>query len=224
MIRNTLILSLVFFMTFIQCKKDSNIQPDSIDIENTCLCINKDYSEYTGYVPIPWKNAMWKTELIAPDGSEQYLTYYTVKDTIIRDTCYTELYRENKFVWAGTTDTSYYNDVYGWFRQEIESEKVYFINALWPDYEQLIYDYNLEIGDYISEDMAMVHADLKVYKIDSILIDNRYHNIYYLQGGWVKTMIEGIGCSLGFRFSTYAFERLVGFYVDGEKKYPIGIP
>lgn len=70
-------------------------------------------------------------------------------------------------------------------------------NPIGPD--QLLYDFNLAVGDSLPLSFTNCAPDVVVDSIDSILVGNEYRDRFYISGStWSEQLVEGIGHSSGF--------------------------
>lgn len=191
--------ALVAFIAIMACEKqEAEIEPEE----------SGDWLEYYDYIPFPESNAMWTNVFYSRTwwdnttnyGKEVKNKYFFNGDTSINGKKYLKLYNDitsKRIVYDTTTTTSVVDSgiVYsGAFRQSISEKKVYF---LFKDefQEKKLYDFSAKLGESIS---FFTNKDVEgtVYCIDSLLINERYHKIYYVQVGNILnavTYIEGIG-------------------------------
>jgi len=209
----TAIVLLISSLILVNCINPE--EKDTIDIieEIECKCIEEEYENFKDFIPIPWNNVKWVVEFGDPYGDYHILEYTCVKDTFMYGNCYTELLKDNKLF--RTHDTIHSVETIAWFRQDIENKKVYYRHAYWPNEEKLLYDFNLGIGDTIPNS----YLNFIISHVDSILINNRYHTIYTSNGSIY--IIEGVGTAKGILGLDGFFERLTGFYINGEKLFPL---
>lgn len=172
--------------------------------------INKvlDWTEYTDYIPLPEKDAIWTSEVTSEEipkfGPVAYLyrtvknQYYIDGDTLINYMPYKKVYNKRIIHTQNFSDNSETIDsmtIYsGGLRQIIPGKKVFFIFAS-DSNEKLLYDFDVEIGDSVSL-YTTKEQQGKISCIDSILLKNRYHRVYYVQVGRVLNSfyyMEGIG-------------------------------
>jgi hypothetical protein len=163
------------------------------------------------YHPSPTKNTVW-TELFYPGGGgfDRLFHNFALKDndTIILGKHYQKLYHSFDTIFTE-------NKICGALREE--DKRIYYysidslINLRTPlstpipvDTEIILYDFNLQVGDTITEDQFRLrHADaLVVAKIDSIPIGTELRKRYTfgsLDGYLINTeqWVEGVGCLRG---------------------------
>ena len=163
-------------------------------------------SQAQEYHPFPTENTVW-AEYFYPGGGDypNVYHYFSLKngDTIIDDHSYHKLYF--------SYDTIFTEDkLCGGLREE--NKRVYYYSAdsltclnypIHTNTEILLYDFNLQIGDTISNEEFRIRGggNLVVKQLDRILIDQGYRKIYtfgydnhiFEESQWV----EGIGCLKG---------------------------
>ena len=202
---------LIFFLFFIgltlSCKKD----PLEVNPKTPISSIDSNFIFY------PTKHALWikKTYLETPIGIFNYLDTISIgKDTLMdtrtldprsnycsdADSLSTKSYLElivNGMEITPNLDTIYYNHRYGWFRQDIEGKKIYTPRFHYSDntiYEDLKYDFSLEIGDtFFSPNSILI-----VNEIDSIAFGEKF----------LKHLFYGTS-----KQSEYSFEVIQGFNI-----------
>ncbi len=152
------------------------------------------------YVPFPTQNVNWN---IFYNGTceeappEKVLIRYTLRgDTILNGHTYTLLCRER-----GDTLNPTVTPI-GGLREE--NKRIYFIgypdniynNKFYEEYEYLLYDFNVEIGDTIYHDQGDGFKSI-VLDIDSILIGDSYRKRYMVDNHHAyhqfDEIVEGIG-------------------------------
>lgn len=154
------------------------------------------------YVPFPTKNVNWN---IFYDGTceeappEKALIRYTLQgDTTLNGYTYTLLCREK-----GDTINPTVTPI-GGLREE--DKRIYFVgnptdiyyNKFYAEYEYLLYDFNVEIGDTIYHIPGeQDYFKSAVLDIDSILIGDSYRKRYMVDNNWFyhqfDEIVEGIG-------------------------------
>lgn len=182
------------------------------------------------------ENAVWVERYIAGDGNGYYvnnLSVITIKgDTIISDTTYSKLYRNNKFQ--------------GGLREE--GKKVFYrpsvyLNTSFQD--QLIYDFSLSLGDTITLNCLKRNSGVRckrlvVLKVDTIVLNDnqlrkRQHmkvirnylepvnyNVYWIEGiGSQQALLEDDFCYFFDleKFGPLCGQRLVCYSLNGQMLY-----
>ncbi len=173
------------------------------------------------YHPFPTKNAMWTEMYYRPysldTSNRQIFHCYALKDedTIINEKLYHKIYH--------SVDTIFTEDkLCGGIREE--NKRIYFypIDSLeyigYPVFpgrkeEIILYDFSLREGDLINSDtfrllLADYPGNLKVFKVDTILIGQEYRKAFHFGSlnqskpdSWA-IWIEGIGSIGGLLFPT----------------------
>jgi ketosteroid isomerase-like protein len=198
-----LISSFVFiiFMLLIACDKE---QPRSDS--------DLDWLEYTGYIPLPGNDAVWVTEVTSEEIPENgpvatlYRTvtnrYYLNGDTSINNILYKKVFNKRIIFTQDYSDNTESLDTTilyaGGLRQNMPGKEVFFMFASDTD-EKLLYEFNVAVGDSVHFYTTREQKGVISCK-DSILIRNRYHDLYIVQEGSVVnsySYIEGIGSSQG---------------------------
>jgi hypothetical protein len=163
---------------------------------------------------------------------------YTISDdTLINNTVYHKImktghdfsmtyYANPSPHWVCDHSVAYgnYTNYTGALREDISLKKVFFIppsdTAL-----QLLYDFNLNVGDSLKGYLSLCNDCSKVTSIDSILINTTYRKRWNFQysGQPGYSIIEGIGSSCGL-LNPYTnfeyFSNLDCFSQNGQTLYP----
>ena len=173
------------------------------------LLLNASYDSLSqSYHPFPDSNAVWREygvddPINLPDLF--YINEYFIKgDTLINGL----LYKKVGFysISSISGDTSASNDQF-FYRQDTINKKVYIQNLFYPFNDTLVYDFNLEVGDTLSDMLYLPPENSVDYfvwidSIDTILTPNGSLKRFWLfstatwwgYGYW----IEGIGNINGF--------------------------
>lgn len=173
------------------------------------------------YHPFPTKNAIWSTMYYHTWGeiiSDKLIFHcYAMKngDTLINKKLYHKIYH--------SVDTLFTEDkLCGGIREE--NKRIYFYPIdsitypLWETYpskkeEFILYDFSLKEGDLINSDTFRLSimdypGNLKVFKIDSILIGQQYRKAFHFGSPYDSVplswaiWVEGIGHLRGLMFPT----------------------
>lgn len=193
----TICIALVTLITILACEK-----------QETEPIKSEDWLEYNDYIPFPEENAVWANLFYSRTwwdntinyGKEETNKYFFNGDTSINGKKYKKLYNDItsvRFIYDTITTTEVVDTgiIYsGAFRQSVSKKKVYFIFKDEHE-EKIIYDFSAKLGESVS---LYTNRDIEgtLYCIDSILINERYHKIYYIEVGNLLnayTYIEGIG-------------------------------
>ncbi|MBA2422523.1 MAG: hypothetical protein H0V61_04790 [Chitinophagales bacterium] len=130
------------------------------------------------YHPFPENEAVWHEEawgIGCPVIPCEYDQYMYSGDTVINGYLYHKLYLSYKFL-GQVTQSGYV----GFIRQDSLAKKVYYITLGGP-YENLLYDFNLQVGDFYPETYNHNSQDTFIIsKVDSILLNGSYRKKYTL--------------------------------------------
>lgn len=182
------------------------------------------------YHPFPADSAIWMQDGMNSGGYLYAFRTYMLGDTIISSLNYKKVYSKY-LIWPyfSTTPISP-SDYIGSMRQDIAAKKVYFIDY-WSTTENILYDFDLTIGDTISGNAP--GDTVFVAGIDSTLVGGVYHKTFILGNTSFATsalvpgkLIEGVGCDAGFKnlyASGFEFENnLLCLATYGNVIYPSG--
>lgn len=196
-----------------------------------CFAKNDSYSQTSVYHPFPEDSVVWRLDcgglgffcncncsgpVCVNVNNRQY--YYGA-DTVISGTTYHDLYLDiyNMDYWIGpgtcnpscNASPNFYSSTAqyaGGIRQDISLKKIYFYPA-GGNAEELLYDFDLSLGDTLPLSYCNLITTNKVNKIDSVLIGQNYHSRYWLwdytmgtpspQDSGYVALIEGIGSTYG---------------------------
>ena len=171
----------------------------------TLLLSLNSFAQSNIYHPFPEGNTYWNIYRSSGCdfsfvGSQEYYTITMGADTIINLTSYHRLMVPKVKVVnssaCNNAGTFYYNGYYaGAIRQDSIAKKVYIVN---PNsvVEELLYDFNLQVGDSVNTYLNMMGTDT-VQAIDSVLVNNSYHKRWLLNSCYNAYLIEGVGCTYG---------------------------
>jgi len=179
------------------------------------------------YKPFPTTNAMWRESTFSRSGGEEY-QYLIIGDSVINGKTYHKLQKSGIGVDGSDPSHIYeftFNYYFGCFRNDTLERKVWYILPN-NSQEQLLYDFNLQIGDSLP---ATSYFGIgTVANIDTLSLNDGLHKRFEISYGFYDSfyIIEGIGSTLGLHYLS-ADERvnLKCFSFKGEKIYPdeIGI-
>lgn len=162
------------------------------------------------YNPFPDTAAIWNISSSQGCGGFGFDTWghsYSITisgDTIISSTNYHKLNVPIEVIFSnGGCDTSGTWTIPGHFvgsiRQDTSNKKVFFIPPT-DTIEQLLYDFNMAIGDtvkgYIERYISPANRD-RVQSIDSVLVGNSYRKRWKINSWYNIYFIEGIGSTYG---------------------------
>ena len=152
------------------------------------------------YHPFPDSNAVWYQSgasgfYICLYGPTQVNYSYEMRgDTLISNKVYHKMFipcmqgNDSCYLICGQKHLPGYA---GCIRQEVENKKVFYV----PDgnsVERLLYDFNLQVGDTVTDYCKTQFNSYTVYSIDSILIGSSYRKRWHFYGENYQ-LIEGIG-------------------------------
>lgn len=174
------------------------------------LCTTVTRSQTNIYHPFPESNAYWSETIwfVSFPSFCQVVdiqTKYIFGDTIFGMNTYHKIY---KYGYISSTNCPsqgnfYYNIYNGAFRQDTLLKKVYFYPPMGSN-EELLYDFNLNIGDTLPISYNMGQQDT-VFNIDSVIVGNSYRKRFILksinntfpQPETSYAIIEGVGSTFG---------------------------
>jgi len=182
----------------------------------------------------------WRINYINDNGtagnyfSHDHYRYTFCDDTIINGQTYHKLYKgghswEEDFFAGNTYYHISYSNVYsGAIREESGRWYYYGSSDLQPEDEYLLYDFNLNTGDYLPETFNNAAGNLFVSAMDTVLINNIERRRFFIQGNLgpgVGYIIEGIGSNVGLIEPLQQFEPiwyLVCYAENGEPAWNDG--
>jgi len=162
------------------------------------------------YHPFPdsnthWSESTWWVYWGPPPCTvnDAYILFFS-GDTVIGANTYHKILKSG-YISASCPPPGYYyyNQYAGAIRQDTFQKMVYYLPNT-STTEQLLYDFNLNIGDTLSPSYNNV-IGVYVSAIDSVLVGNNYHKRFIikpLSGGWPppdtsSALIEGLGSTFG---------------------------
>jgi len=175
------------------------------------------------YHPFPDSNAYWtETNWFVSSGCNvlDEHTVFVSGDTIIGTNNYHKIYKSG-YISASCPPPgyNYFNSYLGALRQDTLIKKVFFLPVL-NTLEELLYDFNLNIGDTLPYSYNQGQQDT-VFKIDSALVGNSYHKRFILkslvdsfpQPDSSYAIIEGVGSTFGLLAPLAVFDE-AGFVLN----------
>jgi hypothetical protein len=159
------------------------------------------------YNPFPDSSAVWNIHSNEPCGLffdtwEYWYSYTLSGDTIIGGTDYHKLICPVQVVSSnggcGITGTWVLPGHFaGSIRQDLPNKKVFYVPPA-DSVEQLLYDFNMQVGDTVKGYTAPWSGLTDtVQSIDSVLIGNDYRKRLFLDPCYQIYLIEGIGSTYG---------------------------
>lgn len=168
------------------------------------------HGQTSAYHPFPDSSAIWNIYGSQGCGGFNFDTWghsYSITisgDTIIGSTAYHKLNVPIEVIFSdGGCDTSGTWTIPGHFvgciRQDTSNKKVFFIPPA-DTLEQLLYDFNMTVGDtvkgYIERYISPADRD-RVQSIDSVLVGNSYRKRWKINPYYNIYFIEGVGSTYG---------------------------
>jgi len=159
------------------------------------------------YHPFPTSNAHWNLFSVRHYGCtiwqnyQEWLSIHISGDTIIANTNYHKLeipYLQKNCPQGGGIHFIGYQ---GAFREDTSLRQVFFVNHN-DSSEQLLYDFNLSVGDTVKGFLGnqgvqgCSSTDVTVISMDSVLVGNSYRKRWQLSYFFIE-IIEGIGSTRG---------------------------
>lgn len=189
-------------------------------------------SQNNSYIEFPDSNAVWNFNYSMNcfqngTGDENYSIEIS-GDTLINNLEYQKLntpYIESYTIGSCHYPTTGYK---GAIREDIQQRKVYIIPPT-ENSEQLLYDFNMQIGDTVKGYTQGLDTPLVpniVISIDSVLIGSQYHKRWFLNDCYDEYLIEGVGSTFGLIEQSFyctldlAEFKLICFSKDGNNIYP----
>ncbi len=173
-------------------------------------------SDYLANDPI------WTLHSVCNDPNSGCLTtddynYVLGGDTLIQGQSYVKVLRTGmeSYMWTGppppplppptcTGSLFYPAYVYGFIRQD-----GYKLFAWYEDADQLLFDFDLEVGSDLPLTLTNWNTDITVSAVDSFLVGAEWRKRFTLENSWAQYMLEGIGSSHGL------FEPISNFFDCG---------
>ncbi len=158
------------------------------------------------YQPFPDSNAFWcETNwwLSSPTPPYCFVTdnycLFINGDTIINAMTYHKIFQSG-YISASCPPPgyNYYNNYEGAIRQDVLLKKVFFILPSNAN-EELLYDFNLGIGDTLQPSINTPPDYNYISSIDSVLVGSQYHKRFLLNNlnDTNYAIIEGLGSTFG---------------------------
>ncbi len=169
--------------------------------------------------PWPLDNAEWWVERILPGGfivedstnvgtyvmgfTTTQIYYFLDSESTIDDYTYSMLYQNYEGTFLSNDGTLELNfplndepEFRGGFR--VDGQQVFFWDVITAQ-EYLLYDYELEIGEFVPLSYVSMTANKEVVEIDTILINGASSKVYSLEGPGMSgnQIVEGVGSLFG---------------------------
>lgn len=180
----------------------------------------------------------WRINYIFDNGtagnyfSHDHYRYTFNGDTLMNGQSWHKLYKgghswEEDFFGGTTYNHIHYSDVYSGALREDSSRWYYFGSSdIQPEDEYLLYNFNLNAGDYLPETFNNAAGNLFVSAIDTVLINNIERRRFFIQGNsgpGVSYIIEGIGSNVGLIEPLQQFEPIWYLLCYAENGDPVWI-
>jgi hypothetical protein len=180
------------------------------------------------YHPFPDSNAMWNIDYVFNCIGVSHDIYSIVisGDTVINSQTYHKLSTSYVQILSTGSCGDRPAGYKGAIRQDIINKKVFIIPPTLTD-EQLLYDFNMKVGDTVKGFIETYGLSVEtVISIDSILVGSNYHKRWLINSAASIYFIEGIGSTYGLleyspgnsagfpEFSITCFQK------DGQSLYP----
>ena len=153
------------------------------------------------YHPFPDSNSVWnfnlKANCFANGSANENYSIAISGDTTINSQIYNKLY--TPFVVSFSTGTcgGILNGYKGAIRQDLTSQKVYFIPPQ-DTSELILYDFTLQVGDTVRGQTHNLNFQKDtIISIDSVLIGNSFRKRWNINTCYNISFIEGIGSTYG---------------------------
>jgi hypothetical protein len=183
------------------------------------------------YHPFPDSNATWNFDYTQAQCMFGYaFEQYSITldgDTLINGTTCQKLFSPYvDFYTLGSCSPFNTAGYKGAIREDESMRKVYLI-APNESTEQLLYDFNLQLGDTIQGVLSsFTFGSVVVESIDSVLIGNDYHKRWNINNSFGISVIEGVGSTYGLINATPGYitdahmYSLECFSIEGVSQYP----
>jgi hypothetical protein len=128
-------------------------------------------------------------------------TYQITGDTVINSMTYHKLWKSGS-IYEHCASGNYLNNWYGYsgyfgaIRQDIGQKKVFFVQA-GSATDQIMYDFNLHVGDTVHNMVVGVQNCAIVSSIDSVYVGGDFRKKFNMGGFTSASWIEGIGSTWG---------------------------
>lgn len=157
------------------------------------------FSQSNIYHSFPSANAVWNfnfsTNCFGRGAANENYSITISGDTILNNKVYQKLFvpyvQSNSSANCGGFSTGYK----GAIREDVTLKKVYFM-APFDTTEQLLYDFNMQVGDTVKGYLHNVFSEV-VLAIDTVLVGNTHRKIWLINNCYNISIIEGIGSTYG---------------------------
>lgn len=153
------------------------------------------------YHPFPDNNAVWNFHFQANcfsmgDGNDYYSINFS-GDTLINSQTYHKLTTPFVETYSTGSCSGTLTGYKGAIRQDITAKKVFIVPPT-ETTEELLYDFNMQVGDTVKGYIATIYppADT-VISIDSVLVGSTYRKRWNINNCYNIYIIEGVGSTYG---------------------------
>lgn len=169
-------------------------------------CLLSHLSMAQNYIPFDFDNGFWEEEYYNMQSERSKYNYFTDGDTIINNLTYKKLYKAGERTYSFGVSwipwSSFSND-FGFIRED-NNKKIYHIGPFSGGTEELLYDFNMVVGDTISiPTIAYSYDSAVVVAIDSVSTCSTIRRRYELNPVGTQLLggplywTEGVGSSHG---------------------------
>lgn len=168
-------------------------------------CIFCNLSIGQNYTPFDFDNGLWEEEYYNMQHERSRYNYYTNGDTIINNLTYKKLYKTGRYTItygiSGIPWNNFSTD-FGFIRED-NNKRIYHINPSNGGVEELLYDFNIALGDTIAiPPIRNMYDSATVIAVDSVFICSSMRKRYRLDPVGTQLLgilywIEGVGGSHG---------------------------
>lgn len=167
------------------------------------LSVLSAQSQTSVYHPFPDSNARWNIHMaqgmcFMGGWSDEDYSIMISGDTIIDSQIYHKLTTPwVEVVSTGGCTQQNFSGYQGAIRQDIPGKKVFFVPPSASE-ENLLYDFNLEVGDTVRGYLQLFYGSTDVVtEIDSVLVGDNYRKRWSVNPCYGIYLIEGIGSTFG---------------------------
>jgi hypothetical protein len=171
-----------------------------------CSSVTRAFSQNDYFANDPVWFIRSTCAVLLPCIEHKEFNYYIQGDTLIGNQLYRKLYTRGSgsYQWmaqppamncSGTFSFNDVNHPVGFVRDE--GNVIWYATPGAP--EEVLYDYNLEVGDFLPLTLTNFHSGIQVESIESILIGDQSRRKFNLSANsGVAYLIEGLGHDYGF--------------------------
>jgi hypothetical protein len=155
----------------------------------------------TTYHSFPDSNAIWnfhyQAYCFANGSGNEYYSITINGDTLINNQTYRQLKTPSVLSFSTGNCGGFHSGYRGAIRNDAANKKVFYVPPT-DSTEQLLYDFNMQVGDTLKGYIASfaIQTDT-VQSIDSVLVGNTYRKRWIINNCYNVHFIEGIGSVYG---------------------------